>query len=415
MKQQLFLGFALALFGMQNIVAAEYAGGNGTYESPYLIETPEQLDAIRNIKWADVKENPPYFRLENDLDLSGFENWTPLSMGNEDNTGGCYIHFDGNGHIIRNMHSAVDKYSSLFGILKGSCKNLGLVDVDVAATGSGAGAIAGAVEGGIKGGILWIVFACPIPMKQSALMVGLPLWEIALNNILPHILANFDKDGFTSWVQENIPQWQVREVLDVLTGNKIVTLITQHGLAEDLYYMVGFERDDDDGTYHARIDAWQKYFGYNWMYDFFFDYGTDMRYGKFSFEYEGENYIFWAWKGDYLNLGAGTELGIYKQYGDSDHYVVDISLPMTLKLEDENGEPIADYAPDEDQWWITGFNPYVLNPDASKLDATFEVDLSGNVDMYNAIKEQFKDKEEKNPEYKDWTYDDTNCKLTLHF
>ena len=143
MKQQLFLGFALALFGMQNIVAAEYAGGNGTYESPYLIETPEQLDAIRNIIWADVKENPPYFRLENDLDLSGFENWTPLSMGNEDNTGGCYIHFDGNGHIIRNMHSAVDKYSSLFGILKGSCKNLGLVDVDVAATGSGAGAFAG--------------------------------------------------------------------------------------------------------------------------------------------------------------------------------------------------------------------------------------------------------------------------------
>jgi len=143
MKQQLFLGFALALFGMQNIAAAEYAGGNGTYESPYLIETPEQLDAIRNIKWADVKENPPYFRLENDLDLSGFENWTPLSMGNEDNTGGCYIHFDGNGHIIKNMHSAVDKYSSLFGILKGTCKNLGLVNVDVAATGSGAGAFAG--------------------------------------------------------------------------------------------------------------------------------------------------------------------------------------------------------------------------------------------------------------------------------
>ena len=108
MKQQLFLGFALALFGMQNIVAAEYAGGNGTYESPYLIETPEQLDAIRNIIWADVKENPPYFRLENDLDLSGFENWTPLSMGNETITGAVNFNLIGMGITLRIWNRSLD-------------------------------------------------------------------------------------------------------------------------------------------------------------------------------------------------------------------------------------------------------------------------------------------------------------------
>ena len=116
-----------------------------------------------------------------------------------------------------------------------------------------------------------------------------------------------------------------------------------------------------------------------------------------------------------MNLGAGTELGIYKQFEDSDHYVVDISLPMTLHLKDENEEPIADYTPDEDQWWITAFNPEYPNVNAERLRATFYVDLSGDPDMYDIIKEQFQNKEEEYPEYKDWTYDDTNCILTLHF
>ena len=281
------------------------------------------------------------------------------------------------------------------------------------------GAFFGAIQGGIKGGEIGIdvaSFLCPSPIKNLAVqLVDVPFWELALTNMLPDILANFDKDGFTTWVQENIPKWIVRDVVDVIARNKIVTLTTQYGLADELFSIAGFERDDDDGTYHARIDAWQKYFGYNDMYDFFFDYGTDMRYGKFSFEYEGENYIFWAWKGDYLNLGAGTELGIYKQFEDSDHYVVDISLPMTLHLKDENEEPIADYTPDEDQWWITAFNPEYPNVNAERLRATFYVDLSGDPDMYDIIKEQFQNKEEEYPEYKDWTYDDTNCILTLHF
>lgn len=33
----------------------------------------------------------------------------------------------------------------------------------------------------------------------------------------------------------------------------------------------------------------------------------------------GETYIIWAWKGDYINLGAGAETGIYKK-GIGNHY-----------------------------------------------------------------------------------------------
>lgn len=37
-----------------------------------------------------------------------------------------------------------------------------------------------------------------------------------------------------------------------------------------------------------------------------------MEKAKFEFSSGERDYIFWAWKGDYLNLGAGAELGIYQ-------------------------------------------------------------------------------------------------------
>ena len=282
----------------------------------------------------------------------------------------------------------------------------------------GAGAVAGAAEGAIKGGQLGLYAVLPLPMKLLAPLVGPPLWEMALTNIVPHILANFDKAGFTSWVQENIPQWQVREILDAITGNEIVKLATQYGLVDDLYYMVGFEQDED-GVYHARVDAWQKYFGYNWMYDFFFDYGTETDVKDCHFTYGGENYVLWAWKGDYLNLGSGGELGFYKQFEDSDHYVVDDCLPMSMKLIDEDGEVISIYKPEEEQWWITSFDPFSLDPDVEKLSVEFEIDLSDDPVMYNAIREQFQEKAEshdpKAENYTYWEYNDAEYTLMLSF
>lgn len=68
---------------------------------------------------------------------------------------------------------------------------------------------------------------------------------------------------------------------------------------------------DSKGIYHAKFDCWKQYFGYNDFYDFMFDLGTSMKNAKFDFTYNGTNYIIWAWKGDYINLGAGAELGIY--------------------------------------------------------------------------------------------------------
>lgn len=75
----------------------------------------------------------------------------------------------------------------------------------------------------------------------------------------------------------------------------------------------------------------------------------------FQFTNNDQDYRFCAWKGDYLNLGAEAELGIYTRLSvlgnQTDHWLVDISLalPMTMILSDKNVNLIASYNPSEPQ------------------------------------------------------------------
>lgn len=65
---------------------------------------------------------------------------------------------------------------------------------------------------------------------------------------------------------------------------------------------------------HSEVKTWQKFFGLNDVYDGAFWLGTleNMKPEKFWFKYNNEQYVLWIWLGDYLNLGGGTEMGIYK-------------------------------------------------------------------------------------------------------
>lgn len=42
--------------------------------------------------------------------------------------------------------------------------------------------------------------------------------------------------------------------------------------------------------------------------------------------------------------------------------------------------------PDENQWWVTGFNPEFANPNPEVMVSVASVDLSEHEDMYYAIK-----------------------------
>lgn len=87
---------------------------------------------------------------------------------------------------------------------------------------------------------------------------------------------------------------------------------------------------DSNGIYHANFDCWQWLAGYNDFYDFMFDIGTYMIPYKDSFKYNDVVYTIWAWKGDYINLGAGAELGIY--VGEGPHLFVDKSVAMPMQM-----------------------------------------------------------------------------------
>ena len=73
-----------------------FAGGTGTYNDPFLIETPAQLDSVRNHLDA-------HFALTSDLDMAGVE-FRPIGR-NAEGVGSVPFtgSLDGRDHIIRNL------------------------------------------------------------------------------------------------------------------------------------------------------------------------------------------------------------------------------------------------------------------------------------------------------------------------
>jgi len=165
-------------------------------------------------------------------------------------------------------------------------------------------------------------------------------------------------------------------------------------------------KKDSNGIYHAAFDCWQSAFGYNKLYDIVFALGTSMDYNNDAiFSYGGEKYILWAWKGDYVNLGAGAELGIY--YGGSDknsHWKVkdSLSMPMTLTLTHKTKGVIVNNWTDR-TWWITAFNPKYQNVKASDLVATYTVKFE-NANMF---------KEFEKTKAKGWSFNSNTNTATL--
>lgn len=161
---------------------------------------------------------------------------------------------------------------------------------------------------------------------------------------------------------------------------------TQQGIFDELLAAVDFEKGSD-GNYHVNTDkyqvslfgneysgCWQQLGGYNIGYDFVFDIFCNMEAKNYSFNTtSGEEYTIWVWKGDYLNLGAGGECGIYYGKGWQKWAAVDDQLPMTLTV--DYGDGISSTWTDE-TWWITSFNPYKQGIDEEDLTVTVTIDFS---------------------------------------
>jgi RHS repeat-associated protein len=142
---------------------------------------------------------------------------------------------------------------------------------------------------------------------------------------------------------------------------------------------------DGAGVYHADFDCWQQYFGYNYVYDVVFATFTSIESARFSFTYMNTAFTIWAWKGNYINLGAGAELGFYlgDGFGVSVHKSLAVKMSMGVAY---NFREIINYMPQHRQWWITGFNPDYQNVFAHDLTACFVLEFT-NRGMYLALKQ----------------------------
>lgn len=173
--------------------------------------------------------------------------------------------------------------------------------------------------------------------------------------------VNNPKKTSAELIRKGVDSWK-----DSWFGKKIYGL-TKSGkskLFNGLLFLGGFERDKkNNSVFHAKDWCAQKLFGYNDFYDFAFESGTNIsKPHKYQFcdpnDYKfnmKRQYVIWAWKADYLNLGAGCEVGFYNTYGSTKHYFFVKRLFTELEMT-YNDDSINVYIPEKKSWWITIFD-----------------------------------------------------------
>jgi hypothetical protein len=125
---------------------------------------------------------------------------------------------------------------------------------------------------------------------------------------------------------------------------------------------------------------------------------------SFQFTHDSVSYVIWVWKGDYINLGAGAELGIY--YGGGPHWLVDTNLSMQMSMTlFYCGEEIISYS--QNTWWITGFNSNYLNVQANQLTVSYTIYFT-NPGMFNSFSQTWNGRS-------GWTCNPNNYSATLSF
>ncbi|MHC4517330.1 MAG: GLUG motif-containing protein [Planctomycetota bacterium] len=143
------------------VTLAQYGGGAGTADDPYLIYTAEQMNAIG----ADPNDWHKHFKLMADIDVAEYAG-TPFNRigyphshrrgrpGSPPSPPPFTGVFDGNGYAISNLSLASEgtSYAGLFSYIEdpnAAVRNLGLIDPEIdAGNGSYVGALVGRVGDG---------------------------------------------------------------------------------------------------------------------------------------------------------------------------------------------------------------------------------------------------------------------------
>ena len=149
---------------LDQLMADDFDGGDGTESAPYQIARPSQLALLARMVNEEVPgyfEDGIHYVLTQDIDLSRYDNWTPIGTGPED---GRYPYenpakafqgvFDGDGHAVTGLNvnlAGGNTFVSggLFGVNDGSIRNLkveGVVNV-ITTTSEKSSVCAGGIAG----------------------------------------------------------------------------------------------------------------------------------------------------------------------------------------------------------------------------------------------------------------------------
>lgn len=135
--------------------------GAGTQSNPYIVSTPQDLNAIRNNLTA-------YYELANDIDMSNFGNFVPIGKVSPFFKG----FLDGKGYKIKNLTiNETTGYVGLFGNIANDSsyvKNLALEDCNI--SGGDIANWCGAISGGLNHGTIENCYASGA--VQGKYMVG---------------------------------------------------------------------------------------------------------------------------------------------------------------------------------------------------------------------------------------------------
>ena len=154
---------------------------------------------------------------------------------------------------------------------------------------------------------------------------------------------------------------------------------------------IGFNFNVKEMMVYALINAWHRDMGYAVLYDKAAEalpvWNIITR--RFCFDYNGLEWMIQAWKGNYILISNGAEVGVYnrvpgEEMGTFYNCATDEQLmTMTMKLSTVNGTTLLDLKPQK-HWWINGFklNGYTYEPESLVLEFSIEMP---DMEMVNAF------------------------------
>lgn len=202
----------------------------------------------------------------------------------------------------------------------------------------------------------------------------------------------------------NQPAWVAAERGPTAPGNSVPTERAHTPgrlptLFDKMLYWLEGVNEDSDGILRTRAHPAQVYGDYNDSFDWAFQAArTGAQPHKYPFQYRGNSYVVWMWKGEYLQWGYGAEVGFYEQGGPLKKAgplwwanPSDPNLPTMSESVSYNHSEIASFAPQSPQSWVGTWNQNVgswnpITPDAqvNNLQATATLNFP-NADILKAF------------------------------